>query len=102
MLPRALLTRLNSLCARISWIWKSCVRADMNSRFRELLQGTYINRPDEKVLRRIRQDFPKNLLVVEDTEDALYLYTSVKEMPGTSTRRHMETQNGLFLNGPLG
>eukprot|EP00955_Chlamydomonas_euryale_P116093 366398-Chlamydomonas_euryale.AAC.8 len=52
--PMALLTWLNLSCARISWIWKSCVRADVYSRFVELLQGTNINRPDEVVLRRIR------------------------------------------------
>jgi hypothetical protein len=77
------------------------VVADLNRRFERLLRTTWINNPNEDVLRRIRQQYAHRLAAVKDAEDAEDLYCTVKDMAGSSTRRHMRTQHGLLLNGPL-
>lgn len=88
-------------CTALLSITLPPVVADVNARFEQLLRTTYVNKPREDVLRRIRHHFANNLLVVKDADDALVLYQTAKDMAGTSTRRHMQTQHGLALDGPM-
>lgn len=56
-------------------------------------------RPD--VIGTVIQHYGRRLELVETPAEACALYRDAKNLPGSSTKRHLLTQQGLFVNGPL-
>ena len=70
--------------------------------FVELLKRGGINRPDPKVLTKIRASFASELLVNIDTvTSALDFYRQICELPSTITKAIVLGQKGVRISGPL-
>ena len=70
--------------------------------FVELLRQGRINRPEPKVLEKIRASFASELLVNIDTvTSAVHFYSEVCALPSTITKAIVLKQEGVLVNGPL-
>ncbi|EFJ43027.1 hypothetical protein VOLCADRAFT_96771 [Volvox carteri f. nagariensis] len=74
---------------------------DYKRRFLELLSLGNIQRPKTAVLNLIMRRCPARVMVLGDCNDAVDLYREALLFPGPSTERHLLTQHGLRVNGPL-
>jgi len=68
--------------------------------FIKLLKLSGIDRPKERVLKKIVEEFASRLIVATTPDYAYSLYYDVERMPGTTTRACIEKQTYLKLNGP--
>lgn len=68
--------------------------------FIKLLKLSGIDRPKERVLKKIVEEFASRLIVATTPDYAYSLYYDVERMPGTTTRASIEKHAYLKLNGP--
>lgn len=70
--------------------------------FLDLLKTANINKPDQKVLAKIRASFASELLAnIDSVDSAVAFYREIKLLPSTITKAIVLQQLGVLVNGPL-
>lgn len=74
---------------------------NFEANFRQLLQGSRFNRPNEAIVSTIVRRLPARMIACSSVDQAEDLYEDASLLPGASTKKHLMTQHNLTVNGPL-
>lgn len=70
-------------------------------KFIDLLREAGITQVPPRVISAVIRHYDCRLELVETPQEAYDLYCDAKNLPGTTTKRQLLTQHGLFVGGPL-
>ncbi|KAL0024674.1 hypothetical protein WJX77_007986 [Trebouxia sp. C0004] len=74
---------------------------NFEANFRQLLQGSRFNRPNEAIVDMIVRRLAARTIACSSVNQAADLYKNASLLPGASTVTHLMTQHDLRVNGPL-
>ncbi|KAL0056155.1 hypothetical protein WJX82_008246 [Trebouxia sp. C0006] len=74
---------------------------NFEANFRQLLQGSRFNRPNEAIVDMIVRRLAARMIACSSVNQAADLYEDASLLPGASTVTHLMTQHDLRVNGPL-